>query len=214
MGTLTEALERIMNWQHKHQPEYAASFLPGLKTDEIESVEEELGFKLPKEIYDLYQWRNGTEEDTKALCFPSIQFLPLSRAIEYSQGCNEYIESGKEFVTEESEWYEISPLFVFIENNCDFGGVPLIAPQREKFPVFILLEAAMPKIFYTSITDMMLTLAECYETGAYYLNRDGYICEDECKYASVLRKYNPDIGERALLTCQSLLLQPLQSDDA
>ncbi|GAA6620656.1 SMI1/KNR4 family protein [Scytonema sp. NUACC26] len=128
MGTLTEALERIINWQQEHQPEYAASFQPGLKVDEIQV--EELGFKLPKEIYELYQWRNGTEQDAKALCFPSLQFLPLSRAIECSQGCNEYIESRKQFVTEKSEWYEISPLFVFIENNCNFCGLPLIDPQR------------------------------------------------------------------------------------
>jgi len=85
MPTLIEALSIIMNWLNKHQPDYAASFLPGLKYSEIQTVEAEFGFKLPAEIYELYQWRNGTEEDARAVCFPTMQFLPLSIAIEYSQ---------------------------------------------------------------------------------------------------------------------------------
>ena len=64
-----------------------------------------------------------------------------------------------------------------------------------------------------SLTDMMLSLAECYETEAYYLNKKGYVCEDECKAAPILRKYNADINEKALLTFQSLLLQPLESSN-
>lgn len=57
-----------MNWLREHQPDCAASFLPGLTSDEIQAVEAELGlFKLPKEIYELYQSRNGIEEDVRAL---------------------------------------------------------------------------------------------------------------------------------------------------
>ena len=208
MVTLMEALEKIMNWLSEHQPEYAASFLPGLKFEEIQAVEAELGFKLPEEIYELYQWRNGTEEDAKALCFPTIQFLPLSRAIECSQGCNEHILEVKNLI-EESEWYETSPLFIFIEDNCDLCGIPIVDYQIEKSPVVVLGEGYMPDILYTSLTDMMLTLAECYETNAYYLNKNGYVNENECKVAEVLRKYNGELNERALSTFKSILSQPL-----
>ncbi|MBW4510360.1 MAG: SMI1/KNR4 family protein [Scytonematopsis contorta HA4267-MV1] len=213
MVALTDALERIMNWLRENQADYANSFATGLKYDEIFSYEEELGFKLPGEIYELYQWRNGTEEDAKALCFPTMQFLPMNRAIEYSQGCNEYIESGKESVKELSEWYDTSPLFAFIEDNGNFCGIPLINHQKEKSPVVVLGEGEMPYIFYTSLTDMMFTLAECYETGAYYLKYEGYVCSDEYQEAQVLRKYNADISERALLAFQSLLVQPLDFSD-
>lgn len=208
MPTLIEALSRIMNWLNKHQPDYAASFLPGLKYSEIQTVEAEFGFKLPAEIYELYQWRNGTEEDARAVCFPTMQFLPLSIAIEYSQEWNEFILKEKKFI-EESEWYETSPLFIFLQDNCDSCGIPLIDYQIEKSPVVVLGEGEMPDIFYTSLTDMMLTLAECYETGAYYLDEEEYICEDECKTARALRKYNNELNERALSTFQSILSQPL-----
>lgn len=205
---MIEALERIMNWLRKHQPDYAASFLPGLKPDEIQAAEAELGFKLPEEIYQLYQWRNGTKKDAMAICFPPMQFLPLSEAIEYSQGWNGYILEEKKFM-EDSKWYETSPLFIFIQDNCDFCGIPVVDYQIEKSPVVVLGEGYMPHIFYTSLTDMMFTLAECYETNAYYLGKDGYVEEDECKAAEVLRKYNGDINQTAISIFQFILLESL-----
>jgi hypothetical protein len=189
MTTLTQALERIMNWLKQHRPEYAASFLPGLKYEEIQAGEAELGFKLPEEIYELYQWRNGTErEDIKVVCFPTMQFLPLSTAIEYSQEWNEYISEEK-FTMEEIEEYETGPLFRFLQANCDSCGIPLINYQTEKPPVVVLGEGEMPSIWYASLTDMMLMLAELYETGAYYLDEEGFTTEDESKSAVVLHKY-------------------------
>lgn len=208
MVSLIKALEIIMNWLRKHQPDYAASFLPGLKSEEIQAAEAKVGFKLPPEIYELYQWRNGTEEDAKAVCFPTMQFLPLSTAVECSQGWNGYILEEKTFI-EDSKWYETSPLFIFLQNNCDFCGVPIVDYKIEKSPVVVLGEGYLPYIFYTSLTDMMLTLAECYETNAYYLGKDGYIYEDKCKTAVALRKYNNELNERALSDFQSILSQPL-----
>ncbi|AFY80210.1 SMI1/KNR4 family protein [Oscillatoria acuminata] len=208
MENLIEALERIMNWLKKHQPEYADSFLPGLTSSEIQAVEAEFGYKLPEEIYALYQWRNGTEKSAKAVCFPpALEIMTFSAAIEYSQQWNEYILEIKNEL-EGSKWYETSPLFIFLQSNCDFLGLPILDLGREKLPVVVLEEGEMPYIFYTSLADMILTLAECYETNAYYLGKDGYIYEDQCKTAVALRKYNNELNEKALSDFQATLLQP------
>jgi cell wall assembly regulator SMI1 len=193
MSTLTAGLERIMKWLEENQPEYAVSFLPGLQYEEIKLVEAEINFKLPKEIYELYQWRNGTQEDAKAICFPTINFLPISRSVKSSKGCNEYIEKYKKLVGEEGQWYETSPLFLFIENNGNYCGIPLVEYQEEKLVVVEIGEGEMARIFYASLTDMMLTLAECYETGAYYLNEHNFINEDKGKADRVFYKYNADL---------------------
>jgi HEAT repeat protein len=37
---------------------------------------------------------------------------------------------------------------------------------------------------------MLLAIAECYETEAYYLNQQGFLEENEFKVASILRKYS------------------------
>jgi hypothetical protein len=208
MLVLTEVLEKIMSWLKKHQLEYANSFLPGLQPNEIQAVEEELGFNLPKEIYELYKWRNGTEEDAKALCFPTMQFLPLTVAVKNSQAWNKFILEEKNIV-ENYEFYRVNPLFIFLQDNCNYCAISLIECQEEKLPVVTLQEGESPDVFYTSLTNMMLTLAECYEIGAYYLDEDGYVCEDKYKTAQVLRKHNADISERALLTFESLFSQSL-----
>lgn len=195
MSVLTVALERIMQWLRANQPEYAASFLPGLKYSEIQSLETEFGFKLPNEIYELYQWRNGTEEDAKAICFPTFEFLPISRAIEHTKRCNQFIEESKKFSREEGEWYEICPLFTFIANNGILCGVTIVDYQGGKIPVVDIGEGDMARINYASLTDMMLTLAEYYETGAYYLDDEGFVCKDEGKAAQIFRKYNPSVNK-------------------
>lgn len=38
---------------------------------------------------------------------------------------------------------------------------------------------------------MMLTIAECYETGAYYLDKDGYFESNSEQEESIRQKYNP-----------------------
>lgn len=208
MLVLTEALEKIMNWLTEHQLEYANSFLPGLQTNEIQAVEEELRFKLPKEIYELYKWRNGTEEDAKALCFPTMQFLPLPVAVKNSQIWNQFVLEDKN-VVDNHELSKANPLFIFLQDNCNYCAISLLEDQEKELPVVTLQEGEPANIFYTSLTNMMLTLAECYEIGAYYLDNDGYVCEDKCKTAQVLRKYNADISEKALLNFESLLSQSL-----
>jgi cell wall assembly regulator SMI1 len=179
MLILIGILERIMLWMQKHQPDYAASFSPGLCIDEIKVVERELGFELPQEIYTLYQWRNGTEDDAKALIFPTMQFLPLDRAVYYSQGINENFILGQENQSNEISTFftsnEISNFFVFIEDNGEYYGIPASNSQTEKFPVINVGEGGA-SVLYGGITDMMLTLADSYETGAYYLDNEGYVC--------------------------------------
>lgn len=51
---------------------------------------------------------------------------------------------------------------------------------------------------FSSLTSMMLTLAECYETGACYLNEEGYIEQDLNKLATIWRKYNSKVIDKTL----------------
>ena len=48
-------------------------------------------------------------------------------------------------------------------------------------------------ICYTSLTNMMLTIAECCETGAYYINEKGEHRIDEEKATAIHKKYNRGI---------------------
>ncbi|MDB9519514.1 SMI1/KNR4 family protein [Roseofilum reptotaenium CS-1145] len=201
MSTLTDALDRIIKWLEIHKPELAHSFQPGLSFDEIQAGEEKIGFKLPADIYELYQWRNGATLDCHFLVFPSMVFLPFDEAIESSMGWNTMVAEDEElYVNEEwylnEEWCAKSPLFIFINDDIGSCGIPLqIPPNYPEQPVVEWGEGGMPSVYYDSLTAMMLTLAECCETGAYYIDSGGFIIEDVSKSAPIIQKYNSQFYE-------------------
>lgn len=54
-------------------------------------------------------------------------------------------------------------------------------------------------MLYASLTDMMMTIAESYET-AYYIREDGYLAKDTNKVLEIWRKYNSDKLVEGVLT--------------
>lgn len=78
MSELMQALNRILD----QRPDCISYLQPGLTYDEIEEKVKDLPFRLPKEVYELYQWRNGlTINDSKIEFFPGYQFLPLEEVL-------------------------------------------------------------------------------------------------------------------------------------
>lgn len=65
MSRLTEALESFYNLLCLEYPEIAASLQPGLTRSEIDEKVKNLQFSLPEEVYELYQWRNGMQQDIR-----------------------------------------------------------------------------------------------------------------------------------------------------
>lgn len=206
MSTLTNALEIIMRWLKKNKPQSIASFLPSLSLDEIYIGEQKMGYEFPEEIYELYQWRNGTTEDCWSLFFPSIGYSPFDEAVSISKAWNSMLSNIKENTKE--KWCVYDPLFIFLTEESDCCAVPLQPKQENKqMPVVCFGEGEMPGIYYTNLTNMMLTLAECCETDAYYLGTDGYIRENQSKSTLIFRKYNSELVVETIDTLQSLLLQ-------
>lgn len=193
MSTLTNALNRIIKWLEIYKPELAASFFPGLNFNEIQAGEQKIGFKFPAEIYELYQWRNGSDIDGYSLFGPCMGFLSFDRAIESSIFWNSLIS---ELNYENEPWYATSPLFFFFEDDGCYCGIPLQTPLNyPDKPVVEFGEGGLPSLYYESLTTMMLTFAECCETGVYYITSDGFIDEDQSKSAQILRKYNPSLHD-------------------
>ena len=106
MWILTNALERILNWlQQNLLSEYISVEVlePGLTYEEIEERVADLPFCLSQEVYELYQWRNGTcyDEEELARFFHGRAFLSLESALEKYE---ELIESVASW---EPDWLPI-----------------------------------------------------------------------------------------------------------
>ncbi|MEM7725579.1 MAG: HEAT repeat domain-containing protein [Cyanobacteria bacterium P01_A01_bin.45] len=213
---LTNALNRILDWIEQHRSYYVKYLQPGLSKDEIDNLVKDLPFQLPLEIYDLYQWRNGALHEgenlyDKGLIFkPAWSFRPLQEVVKI---CLENINKQKHLKNHLmyfSDWkfygekFDILPIFYTIryyDIDCYRSGNLWISKEKDLNPVifndFEEGENILEK--YSSITSMMLTIAECYENGIYNKYIFGKYYELENK---IWRKYNSKLREFALQIIQ------------
>ena len=178
MSELTNALDRILNWFQQNKSSIIESLQPGLSIEEIEEKVKDLPFRLTQEVYELYQWRNGMIDDGSCF-FSGYRFLPLEEGLEYSKNVGEYIDSLLPF-----GWL---PLFEF---NGGYFAIICSEEQTDKSLVLDTFEDI--DIIQSNLTNMILYIAECYETGAYYIGESGSLSENEIAAKNILLKYNPE----------------------
>ncbi len=175
---LTETLERILAWLQAHDQPAAASLQPGLSQAEIEAKVKELPFRLPQEVYELYQWRNGDPAGHEL--FPYHVFLPLEEAVHRLGSRHQLPEPW------DPKWF---PIFDFDESYyvviCD-------ETDTEASPTFLIDEIPEFCVEYATLTHMIRTVAECYEAGAYYLNDQGVLDIDYEKIEPIRQRYVSD----------------------
>ncbi|MFB6275049.1 MAG: HEAT repeat domain-containing protein [Halothece sp.] len=200
MKALTNALNRILHWHQQHHTEWVESKQPGLTTEEIKIKTQELPFRLPTEVYELYQWCNGTSGDVPF--FPSYRFLSLEEAVDLYHSEIKEVEIDK---LQQEDYYDIAQLAPFswpsFQNQYwlpifDFDGeiyfLSCDTEQRDGAPVWYYFpESVFPRLYFSNLTSMLLAITECYETEAYYLDQQGFLEENELKVAPILRKYSP-----------------------
>lgn len=163
MSSLTNALDRILNWLEQNLlSEYISVEVlePGLTLEEIEERVADLPFCLSQEVCELYQWRNGTcyDEEDISRFFQGRAFLSLESALEKYE---ELIESETRW---ESDWL---PIFQGIDNR-DYYFIIGDREVKEISPVFSSAYGDADDKLYDSLTEMMLKIAEDYETGDFY----------------------------------------------
>ncbi|MBD2301112.1 hypothetical protein [Nostoc sp. FACHB-190] len=179
MSELTDALDRIFNWLHQHKPLYASALQSGLSYGEIEEKVKDLPFRLTREVYELYQWHNGMIDEDSSF-FYDYRFLPLEEALEVRN----IVSDNYGFILPFG-WF---PIFEFENDGFAIVGAEEITKNSP-----ILNYTLRDEIRYSSLTNMMQCIAECYETGAYYIDESS----DFQKYAilenSILHKYEPEL---------------------
>ncbi|GBE92369.1 SMI1/KNR4 family protein [Nostoc cycadae] len=179
MSELTDALDRVVNWLQRHKPLYASALQTGLSDEEIEEKVKDLPFRLTREVYELYQWRNGMIDEDSSF-FYNYRFLPLEEAVEVQK----IVLDNYGFVLPFG-WF---PIFEF-END----GFAIIGAEEITENSPILNYTLRDEIRYSSLTNMMQCIAECYETGAYYIDESGDFKKDAILANSILQKYEPEL---------------------
>lgn len=181
---LTQALNRILEWHKPHNPQFADYLQPSLSINEIDNLAKDLPFQLPTELYTLYQWRNGSQQREYDCQDPDYQFAaifdgwtfrPLQDVVKiyctkftnYSYGnCSKHEDNYHSCLKN----FHLLSIFYCIHYTYDgkywlnkrSGLSPIILTSFDEGELAIRRK-------YSSLTSMMLTLAEYYESGTYDL---------------------------------------------
>jgi hypothetical protein len=103
-------------------------------------------------------------------------------------------------------WKEIEPyLLLFVGDNY-FLRTPRLTNKQATAPIYCAikdihdLEEDEGILCYSSLTNLLLMVAECYETGAYYFHKSstyGSWREDFSKSEPIFHKYHPSLPFRS-----------------
>ena len=195
MSDLKNALARIHYWFKKNHPAKIASLALGLSPLEIDNLFSGLSFQVSKEVSELYQWSNGYPIDkcTDDWIFDYMFLLSLESGVKEAQT---WVEEHEEIALMYK--YVGKPILPVCMSDIEFLAVVATDDEQATSPVIYISENGDISLRYTNLTAMMLTLAESYETGGFFIERNGYIQKDEKKYAAAYRKYNSRITDLAL----------------
>jgi DNA-binding ferritin-like protein (Dps family) len=176
MPLLSAVMDRILNWMQQHRPERVKTFQPGLSREEIDQAIANLPNQFPEELYELYQWRNGSTawDAIDSLVSPILEFMPLEEAV---KSCIDLLEVfGDDENLPDPILAGGKRLFPFIcENSSCYYAVFLDNQQQQLSPVIDIGGEGDLDIVFDSLTDMMQALAGYCETGVYYINDDGFL---------------------------------------
>lgn len=191
MSLLTTALEEIRAWLIEHAPKQASSLVPGLSLAEIQARLRTFPFSLPQEVYELYQWRNGSGEESGLFVYH--HFLDLDLALTDAALLND--DFWVQARAQEQQPAHIFPLFDF---DGEYFAVPVTETAVPAAPVFhVGCDDGALTLAFANLTAMMQAIAACYQAGLYTLDDEGYLhVTDTQKFAEIRRQYNPDTAPR------------------
>ena len=184
---LSDALYQIRFWvESSNSLDKAEVIPPGLSLEEIQDIVEKLPFRLPEEVYEVYQWSHGhIEEDLMiyTTIFDDMSLCSLRTSMEIwpLMGKN----AGK-------------PLFPIFKGKYVYLCVIGDWENKKSSPVILVTELEDKIIYYTAIESMMLTYAECFTTDSISYDEaeeNGYIEFSTDKFGSTYLKYNSTLPE-------------------
>jgi hypothetical protein len=181
---LPESIEIIIDWQLFHINQF---YLKHQSTDSLSidsynilTIKNYLSFKLPTELYNLYNFYNGGYE-----LAPDLYFYPLKQAIE---------------IFPDLTWLKSDTGYPFPLFKGSQGEIYYILAQdsEETYShVYRQFPEEEPIIYAECLTSLIVTIAQSYREGGYYLSVNEEtgkrkIEKDLDKIEFIFEKFNPD----------------------
>jgi hypothetical protein len=134
-------------------------------------------YRIPEEVMELYEWRNGQTEGVPF--FDVLRFQPFAEAVEYGNLVEEYFDGT-------------FPLMIFQELFYDAGYQARCGLNEEKVVPAYRWDHGDDRIETESFTELLTAVAEGFESGVFRLNRSEGFDTDENTWDSILVRHHPD----------------------
>ncbi|MBW4581646.1 MAG: SMI1/KNR4 family protein [Tildeniella nuda ZEHNDER 1965/U140] len=155
-STIAGILRQILNHTAKANPILRANLRKGLSRTQIKQITHAFPFRLPREVEELYQWRDGMNVEVHDdFLFHYHYFLPLHKALEEYQMNLTWRVLGDDDPTIIPN---LLPLFSF---QGEFYGAYCRREKQDKAPIYFVFHDE--GIVYDSLTSMLSAILECYE---------------------------------------------------
>ena len=169
---------------------------PGISRSDVERSLQVAGIdiSLPEEVYSLYGWRNGIDEDesdSESTPFGQLQLFTLGIYISLNLAIQEYAQNA----IRQSYWPKtLFPLFGSVggdyylidtgNTSLTYGMIMYYSPANPYFQGAVSI--------FDSLESCLRSVTECYSTKAYHFDLDSHYFEiDALREKAIWRKHNP-----------------------
>ncbi|MDM9379488.1 hypothetical protein QUB80_02075 [Chlorogloeopsis sp. ULAP01] len=193
MSELTNALDRIRTYLEGNYPDVAAKLPPGLPLENIEKRFQVLPYRLPQEVYELYQWCGGWDCETEnwdTIFAPYYGTMTLCSPQGSIETVKDFEKYGVRYIDK-----PLIPIFGY-----DRIYLCTVGDWQAKFPspIVYVSELYTVELESVSLTSMMQVTGEAWETCAAYINEKGFVECNEQNFFAISRKYNSELPQMVL----------------
>lgn len=185
METITQLLNEIEKSLQQLDHSCVDHLNPGISSQQIQELFEEIPLQPNQDLRALYTWRNGSK-DCEGITLGELAFFPGFYLMSLEESIQTYMELRARNGWDKS-WFPI-----FASGGGDFYAMNLAPEAQGQILGFYVFEEE-GQVEYRSLKSMLATLKACYEQGIIFRNEQGYLDMDYRKHAEIAHDINPEV---------------------
>ena len=185
METITQLLNEIEKCLQQLDHSCLDHLNPGISSQQIQELFEEIPLQPTQDLRALYTWRNGSK-DCEGITLGELAFFPGFYLMSLEESIQTYMELRARNGWDKS-WFPI-----FASGGGDFYAMNLAPEAQGQILGFYVFEEE-GQVEYRSLKSMLATLKACYEQGIIIRNERGYLDMDYRKHAEIAHDINPEV---------------------
>lgn len=185
METITQLLNEIEKSLQQLDHPCLVHLNPGISSQQIQELFEEIPLQPNQDLHALYAWRNGSK-DRDGITFGELAFFPGFYLMSLEESIQTYLKLSARDAWDKS-WFPI-----FSSGGGDFYAM-ILTPEAQGQILGVYVYEEEPQVEYRSLESMLIALKNCYEQGIIFRNEQGYLDMDYRKHAEIAHDINPEV---------------------